>query len=147
MADMEHEETVRTYNFKVVWGNEVVAHVTEVAGIVLDVEEIRHRQDGVDQPARVLPGRPVYGDVVLKHGVSTSSRFVAWFMAAASGEVERRDVSLVLLDADGRTGRVRWNLYGAWPCSWSGARSSAGDEDLAFETITLVYESVERDTM
>jgi len=59
--------------------------------------------------------------------------------------VERRHVSLAMLDDAGATEVRRWNLIDAWPCEWFGAPLDALGHELAIETLRLAYDRLELD--
>jgi phage tail-like protein len=93
---------------------------------------------------RRLPGPVQYGDVTLRYGLSNSNELWQWFLTAVKGTVERKNVSVVMLDADGSTEVVRWNILNAWISEWRGARLDAKGKEVAIETLTLVFETLER---
>ena len=39
---------------------------------------------------------------------------------------------------------VRWNLVNAWPREWRGTPLDAMGQEIAIETLTLVFETLER---
>ncbi len=39
---------------------------------------------------------------------------------------------------------LRWNLIDAWPSEWQGASLDASGRELAIESMTLVFEGLER---
>jgi phage tail-like protein len=49
-----------------------------------------------------------------------------------------------MLDSTGQTEVMRWNLTNAWPARWRGAPLDALNREIAIETLTLVYETIER---
>lgn len=65
-------------------------------------------------------------------------------MKAAEGNVQRKNVSVLLLDSQGDNEVMRWNLQDAWPSEWKGATLSASEKALAIESLTLVYDRLER---
>ena len=65
-------------------------------------------------------------------------------MSAVKGKVERKDVHIVMLDADGVGEKMRWSLGKAWPSAWRAAPLDALGRDVAIEELTLVYESIDR---
>ena len=67
-----------------------------------------------------------------------------WLMKTAEGNVQRRNVSIVLLDSRGDSEMMRWNLVDAWPSEWAGAALNASEKALAIETLTLVYSGLEQ---
>jgi phage tail-like protein len=50
----------------------------------------------------------------------------------------------LLLDSQGDNEVMRWNLVDAWPSEWQGAALNAGNKALAIESLTLVYDRLER---
>jgi phage tail-like protein len=66
-------------------------------------------------------------------------------MSAVKQPVQRKNVQLVMLDADGVTETVRWTLYNAWPCEWRGAElNSLGHSRVAIHTLVLAYENLDQ---
>jgi phage tail-like protein len=60
------------------------------------------------------------------------------------GKVERRNISIVLVDSDGVTEAMRWNLINAWVSEWRGAVLNASTHEVAIESMTIVFETLER---
>jgi phage tail-like protein len=68
-----------------------------------------------------------------------------WVVKSASGEVDRRNVSIVLLNESGNGEVRRWNLMRAWPCHWRGPNLRALGNRVAIERVTLAYDRLELD--
>src|SRR5262245_56032935 len=134
----------RAYNFKLEIQGVTEGHFTECSTLGVKVAAIAYREGGVSQVVHRLPGRVEYADVTLRYGLTPSKDLWLWFMSAVKGKVERRNVSVVLLEADGVTEAVRWNLINAWVREWRGALLDALGNEAAIESVTLVYESLER---
>jgi phage tail-like protein len=134
----------RAYNFKLEIQGVTEGHFTECTGLGVKVDAIAYREGGVNQLVRRLPGRVEYADLTLRYGLTTSADLWQWFMSAVKGKVERRNVSVVMLDADGVTEALRWNLIQAWVREWRGALLDALGREAAIESVTLVYEALER---
>ncbi|MGI9056418.1 MAG: phage tail protein, partial [Pyrinomonadaceae bacterium] len=66
------------------------------------------------------------------------------FNSSVKGKVQRKNCSIILLDADGTTEVMRWNLINAWAVQWRGAVLNALDQEVAIESLTLVCETLER---
>jgi phage tail-like protein len=108
------------------------------------VQALQYREGGASQVVHRLPGQVEYGDVSLRYGLTSSTELWGWFMRAVSGKVERKNASIVLLGSDGSTEVLRWNLVNAWPSEWRGAPLDALGREVALETLTLVFETLER---
>ena len=92
----------------------------------------------------MLPGQVTYGDVTLRYGLTASAVLWQWMLTAVRGTVERRNVSVLILDSGGTQEVVRWNLTNAWPSKWRGAPLDALSREVAIESLTLVFETLQR---
>ena len=99
----------------------------------VSVESIPYREAGNNQLLRHIPGPADYGAVTLRYGVTTSRELWDWMMVTARGEVDRRNVSIILLDSTGSSEVMRWNLQDAWPSEWQGASLVASDRAIAID--------------
>jgi phage tail-like protein len=134
----------RNYNFKLSILGINEGHFTECSNIGVKVEALKYREGGVQQLVHRLPGRVDYGDVTLKYGLTQSGDLWKWFLTAVEGRVERKNISIILMDADGVTEVQRWDLINAWPCAWRGAALDAMSNEVAIESLTLVFDSLSR---
>jgi phage tail-like protein len=133
----------RNYNFKLSIGN-AEAYFTECSGIGVKVEALKYREGGLQQVVRRLPGRVEYADITLRYGVTASTDLWQWFLTAVEGRVERKHVSIRLMNDAGTEEKLRWDLFEAWPSAWRGAPLDAMGNEVAIESLTLVYESLQR---
>jgi phage tail-like protein len=134
----------RAYNFKLEIQGVTEGHFTECTNLGIKVEAIRYREGGTNQLVRRLPGPVEYGDITLRYGLTSSTEIWKWFLTGVKGKVERKNVSIVMLDADGVTEAFRWNLVSAWPSAWRGAPLDAMAREAAIEQVTIVFESLDR---
>jgi phage tail-like protein len=133
----------RAYNFKLVIQGVTVGHFVECTGLGVRIHAIRYQEGGGNIVHRI-PGPIEYEDVTLRYGLTSSTELWSWFMAGVQGRVERRNVSILMLDPDDITEVLRWDLIHAWPAQWRGAPLDALAREVAIESMTLVYESIER---
>lgn len=136
----------RAYNFKLLINNVTEGHFTEVAGLGVQVERIAYREAGNNSVVRAIPGRVTYPPVTLRYGMTSSTDLWDWLMTAVDGRVDRRNVSIVMLDPSGVSEVLRWNLLNAWPEEWYGAPLDAMSRALAIETLVLAHEGMQRET-
>jgi phage tail-like protein len=132
------------YNFKLEIQGVTAGHFTECSGLGIEIDAISYREGGNQQVVHRVPGMVRYEDIVLRYGVTTSGELFAWVMSAAKGAPQRKNVSILILDSSGSTEVIRYNLIAAWPAAWRGAPLHALTGGLAIDTITLVFESLER---
>ncbi len=135
----------RAYNFKLLVNNVTEGHFTEISGLGVRVERISYREAGNNAVVRAIPGRVAYSAVTLRYGLTSSAELWDWLMTAVEGKVNRRNVSIVMLDAAGSTEVLRWNLINAWPEEWHGAPLDAMSRELAIETLVLAHEGLQRE--
>ena len=134
----------RAYNFKLEIQGVTEGHFTECAGLAVKVNSIAYREAGAGQVVHRLPGPVDYAEITLRYGLTTSTQLWQWFQSAVKGSVERRNVSIIMLGDDGSTPVLQWNLINAWPSGWRGALLDAMGREAAIESLTLVFETLER---
>ena len=95
-----------------------IAGFAEVTGLALEIEFVEYR-NGNEKPntVRKLPGLHRVGDVTLKRGVLGSDDLFAWIRGVANGDLDRRDVTITLLDEQ-RNPVMTWLLRRALPRNW-----------------------------
>ncbi|GAA2095485.1 hypothetical protein GCM10009841_06630 [Microlunatus panaciterrae] len=132
------------FNFKIMIGGEAVAHFTECSAPVVDVGTAEYREAGQSQLVHQIPTITTYHDISLRYGLTSSTVMWDWFSATVRGAVERKGVSIVLLDSAGSQPVLQWDLVGAFPKRWIGAVLRATAREVAVEEIVLAYESLGR---
>jgi phage tail-like protein len=134
----------RAYNFKLEIQGVTEGHFTECSGLGIRVRSIPYREGGAGQVVHQLPGRVEYSEVTLRYGLTSSRLLWDWLMSAVKGKVERRNVSIVMMAEDGTTPVMQWNLINTWVAEWRGAPLDALGQEAAIETVSLVFESIDR---
>jgi len=134
----------RAYNFKLVIQGVTEGHFTACSGLGIKVQVIKYREGGTSQIVHCIPGPVEYADITLRYGLTSSHEVWDWLMTAVAGRVERKNVSILMLDSDGVSEVMRWDLINAWPAEWRGAPLDALNREVAIETLTLVYETLQR---
>ncbi len=119
------------------------AGFTECTGLGSHVEVVEYREGGDVASVRKLIGKTSYPDITLKWGATDSTELHDWHITAISGQLQRKNGSVVMCDDTG-TEKVRWNFYSAWPSKWDGPSFNAKGNDIAIETLTISCERVER---
>lgn len=130
-----------SYNFFVEANGLLQAAFSEVTGLNSETEVIDFRHGNDDPTPRKIPGRKKFGPVTLKRGVAQGKDFLAWRKTVTDGLIERRDVSIVILD-EARTEVVRYNLAAAWPSKWMGPDLKANANEIAIESLEICHEGV-----
>jgi len=134
----------RNYNFKLDLGqNKGECFFTECSDLAVHVEAIKYREGGAGHVTRHVPGRVEYTPITLRFGVSDSTVLWDWMQASVQGQVERENISIQMLTSDGSPG-FHWNLMEAWPKSWKAAPLDALGQEIAIDSLTLVYQELQR---
>lgn len=135
-----------SYNFAVELDGITRAGFRECSGLEVSQEAGTYRE-GTDRNLgmRKLPGLVTYGDITLSRGFTSDAKLWQWRQKAANGEVERHDISIVLLDDTGNA-KIRWNLFACWPTKWTGPTLDATADELAIESLELACERIEVDS-
>jgi phage tail-like protein len=135
----------RNFNFLLDINGVSQGHFTECSGMTVKVEAIQYREGGNGQIVRQIPGQVQYGPVTLRYGLTSSTELWEWLMTAVQGRVVRKNVSIIMVDADGSTTAMHWILENAWPSEWRGAPLNALGHEMAIESLTLHYETLRRE--
>ena len=132
------------YNFKLQIQGVTEGHFYSCTGMGVRINAMSYREAGVNQVVRRIPGRVEYSDITLRYGLTKSLELWTWFQTALKGAVERRNVSILMLEPDGAAEAMRWDLVNAWLADWRAAPLEAMGNEVAIESLTLVYESLQR---
>ena len=130
------------FNFLVEIDGVTIAGFAECSGLSSTLDVIEYREGG-DLRVRKLPGLHKVGDITLRRGVTQSRELQDWHDNVVNGKPDRRNGSIVLLDA-AKIPVVRWNFSAAFPRKWEGPTLNAQGDDVAIETLTLACEGIER---
>lgn len=138
----------RAYNFKLQQqsSSDVLGHFTRCTGMGIDVEPILFREGGSTDVIR-LAGPVRYGDITLEYGLTDDLQLWHWMQDVLAGRPKQdyqRNVSVVLLDPAGTTEVLRWDLIAAWPTRWRGSLLDAAGQEVAIESMTLVFDRLVR---
>lgn len=130
------------YNFWVEWDGIVHAGFRECSGLTGTRAASLYRE-GTDKnlAQRQLAGLNTYGNISLKRGMTDNDELWKWHKQLLDGEIERRNVSIILADDKGEE-QVRWNLENCWPTTWTGPEFNATAGEVAIESLELVHEGV-----
>jgi phage tail-like protein len=138
------EDPYRNYHFRLEVQGFAQGHFVECSNIAVRIPAIPYCEAGANQVVRKVPGRPEYADITLRYGTTSSFDLWNWFLEAATGNVQRKRVSIVLRDATGTKDVMRWELFETWPKEWNGPPLDSRGKDVAVESLTLTYETIER---
>ena len=144
MSSYEPKHPFLTYRFTLETGHLISGGFSEVTGLQSEVEMEEYREGGRNDYAHHLPKTTSYQNIVLKRGLFDPALW-DWFRDVRRGVIERRDISLALLDSQGEE-VVRWHVLQAFPSRWTGPELQADSATVAAESIELVHEGLEMET-
>lgn len=130
------------FHFEVNWGGTNLGF-SEVSGLVFETQAIEYR-DGVSKEYQVIkmPGIPKFGNLTLKRGmVKGDSDYKAWYESISLNKVERRTVTIKLLDEE-HNPTVTWTVKNAFPVKFEGPGLKATGNEVAIETLELAHEGL-----
>ncbi|HYY59240.1 MAG TPA: phage tail protein [Pyrinomonadaceae bacterium] len=132
------------FNYKLEIDGITNAGFSECSGLNIENTPIEYREgtDGFLTP-RKQPGLMKFGNITLKRGVTQNADLVTWLKTVMDGDIERRNVSIVLQD-ELHQDTVRWNLREAWAVKWTGPDLKANASEMAIETLEIAHEGVVR---
>jgi phage tail-like protein len=136
-------EPFRAYNFNLLIQG-IVGRFMECSGLEAEVTPIWYREGGAGQVVHAIPGPVRYGAVTLRYGLTATAELAEWIGSAIDGKVQRRNVTIAVLDSSGTTEVLRWDLTNAWPSKWRGAPFDAMSHQLAIEELELVFDTLKR---
>lgn len=144
--DLATDNYVGTHNFQVkIQGIDVInTEFQSVSGLVSESEEIEFMH-GTDPYTRKSAGRVKYEPIVLERVYKGVDDFYGWRLEVENGNIERRDVTITMMDSAFRAIRSV-TLEKAWPSAWQMPDMQAVSSGPAIEQITLTAERVREST-
>jgi phage tail-like protein len=131
------------FNFLVEIGSIVVGGFSQVTGLQAQVQTEDYREGGVNEYSHKLAGPTNYpSNLSLRRGITNADILWLWHREITQGIINRRNMSIILLDSAGREVR-RWNFVQAYPVSWTGPELRADTAQVAVETLELANRGIE----
>ena len=140
---MARVDPYKNYRFLLEIDGIVQANFSECSGLGSDVEVVEYREGGDPVSVRKLIGKVSYPDITLKWGITDSMELYEWHMSAVSGDLKRKNGSVILLDDLGEE-KIRWNFFQAWASKYEAPSLDAKGSDVAVTSLTIVVERFEQ---
>ncbi len=130
------------FHFQVQWGGTKIGF-TEVTGLEVTTEKIEYRDGASKEYHKIrMPGMQTFGDLTLKRGVfAGDNEFYDWWNTVALNTVERRDITISLLN-ESHEPVVVWKVKNAWPTKVTSTDLNASGNETAIETLMLTHEGL-----
>ena len=129
-------------HFRVEWGGTNVGFM-EVSGLAIELDVIPYREGSSPESSeRLMPGQKRFSPIVLKRGiVKNDDEFYKWINTAQFNVVERRDVTISLLN-ESHEPVVAWKLKNTFPSKLEYSPLFSRGSEVAVESLTLVHEGL-----
>jgi len=136
------KDPYRSFRFRIEADSLDRGGVQSVSGLERTTEVEPYREGGVNDHDRQLITKTTQATLVLKRGL-LDGWFWDWHEEVIRGRVERRSISIVLLDEVGDEA-WRWVCADAFPVKWGGLELDAAANAVAVETVELVHHGLTR---
>lgn len=125
------------FHFSVNWGGSKIAF-TEVSGLNRDMDVIEHRVGSSPEFfKKKMPGLQKTSNITFKRGVFINdNEFFEWYNTVALNTVERRDITISLLD-ENHEPRVVWKVKDCFIVSLKSTDLKAEANEAAIDTIEV----------
>ena len=131
-----------TCHFQVEWGGNRMSF-TEVSGLTLEHTVVEYREgSSPEYSPQKMPGLVKYNNIVLKRGIIKGNNdFYDWIQTIHLNQVERRDITISLLDANHEPVMV-WSVKNAWPVKLESPVLKSDISEPAIESLELTHEGI-----
>ncbi|WP_309641278.1 phage tail protein [Flavobacterium sp.] len=125
------------FHFSVAWGGTKIAF-TEVSGLNKEMDVIEHRVGSSPQFFKQKnPGLAKVGNITMKRGVFVGdNEFFQWYNTVAQNTVEKRTVTISLLD-ENQQPRVVWTVHDCFIVSLKCSDLKSDANEAAIDTVEL----------
>ena len=130
--------------FSVDLGEDADVAFQEVTGLQSETQPIEYRHGNSKTFAVAkMPGLAKVGNVTLKRGIfAGDAKFFEWYSEIRLNLIKRRTVVINLLDEEANP-IVTWTLNNAWPTKITGTDLKSDGNEIAVESIELVFETLD----
>src|SRR6185295_19321908 len=104
---MRLPDPYKVFRFVVEINGTRVGGFAEVTGLEVRTEVDEQREGGVNDYVHKIPKETKYSNLVLKRGLTDKTDLWDWHQQIVGGEIERKTLSVVLVDEQGRE-KWRW---------------------------------------
>ncbi|RYZ51423.1 MAG: phage tail protein [Sphingobacteriales bacterium] len=130
------------FHFRVEWGGSRIGF-TEVTGLNLETEVIEYRDGSSPEYSKIkMPGLRKFGNITLKRGTfANDNEYYAWFNTVNLNQIERRDVTISLLN-ESHEPVVVWKVKNAFPVKIQSPDLKSDANEAAIETLEIAHEGL-----
>jgi phage tail-like protein len=116
---------------------------TDCTGLQMETEVTEYAEGGLNTHTWRLAGRSKQSNITLQRGI-VSKALWDWYHATSRGDFLARNGTILVLDTSGTEEVLEFELTEAFPVKWIGPALSAGQNNLAIETLELAHQGFAR---
>jgi phage tail-like protein len=130
------------FHFRVEWGGSTIGF-SEVSGLNIENKLIEYRDGASLEFSKIkMPGMREFSNITLKRGVfKGNNEFHGWLNTIALNQVERRDITISLLD-ENHEPTVVWKIKNAFPVKIQSTDLKADGSEVAIEQLDIAHEGL-----
>ncbi len=134
------------FHFQIQWGGTNIGF-SEASGLTIEKQVIEYRDGASKEYGTIkMPGIPKFANIVLKRGIiDGDNEFYAWLNTTKMNKVERRDLTISLLNEDHEP-VISWKAVNCFPVKVEGPGLKATGNEVAIETLELAHEGLTIET-
>jgi len=130
------------FHFRVEWGGSNIGF-SEVSGLNIENKLIEYRDGASPEYSKIkMPGMREFSNITLKRGVfAGDNEFFNWLNTISLNAVERRDITLTLLN-EKHEPVVVWKIKNAFPVKIQSTDLKADGSEVAIEQLDIAHEGL-----
>ena len=130
------------FHFRGEWGGSTIGF-SEVSGLNIENKIIEYRDGASLEFSKIkMPGMREFSNITLKRGVfKGNNEFHGWLNTIALNQVERRDITISLLD-ENHEPTVVWKIKNAFPVKIQSTDLKADGSEVAIEQLDIAHEGL-----
>ena len=136
-----YKQPLTNHFFAVEIGGIEQAYFTECTGLQGEVEVLSYEEGGCNNFIHKRPGRSKFSNITLKKGFGDNDYMWRWFQGVVEGKIERRNLSLRLMDTD-HSDVAKWDIFRAYPVKFVLSNLTNSQGEVLIETIELSHEGI-----
>ena len=135
---MRLPDPYKVFRFQIEINGTRAGGFSEVTGLEVRTEVDEQREGGVNNFVHKIAKETRYPNLILKRVITDKTDLWDWHQQVVEGEVERKTVSVVLVDEVGQE-KWRWVFYDAYPVKWNGTDLNATGNTVVVESVELAH--------
>jgi len=141
----ERLDPVPAFRFTVAFDDLPPGGFSDCTGLQSEVEVQEYAEGGLNTHTWKFAGRTKFSNVVVKRGIVDRVLW-DWFNAISRGDFKSRNCTIYVHDPSGSNAVLEFQLADAFPAKWQGPELSAGQNNLAIETMEIAHHGLTRKT-